>query len=54
MRRVFGANFLRGARPSAAAVATMSSTPVVEEASEGTAAMTILFRVHRFGYAVKM
>jgi hypothetical protein len=39
---------------STAAIATTSSTPVVEEASsEGTAVMTIPFPVHLFGYAVK-
>jgi hypothetical protein len=56
MYRVFYANFGFGVvEPSAAAIATKSSKPVVEEASsERTAVMTILFPVHLFGYAVKM
>ena len=41
--------------PSAAAIATTSSTPAVEEASsERTAVVTILFPAHLFPYAVKM
>ena len=41
--------------PSAAAIATTSSTPVVEEASsERPAVVTILFPAHLFPYAVKM
>ena len=41
--------------PSAAAIATTSSAPAVEEASsERTAVVTILFPTHLFPYAVKM
>jgi hypothetical protein len=43
------------ARAECAAIATTRSVPVEEAASsERTAVMTILFPVHRFGYAVKM
>jgi hypothetical protein len=50
------ANFRSGVlEPSAAAIATTSSTPVLEEApSERAAALTLLFPVHRFWYGWKM
>ena len=56
MCRVFRANFGSGVlEPSAAAIATTSSTPVLEEASsERAAVMTFLFPVHRFWYGWKM